>query len=503
MACNSTYCVSNTGIVGADDNYITGGTYNGYSYWTGQTSGWTIYHTTGATSEWCLSNTLGGTCYLTGKYPSTSVCPDLSTSYVFSGICLTPTPTPTQNCDVLDFTAIFDCEFIPTPTPTPSASVTPTPTVTPSSTNYCSIIGINASGYTYTPTPTPTPTVTPTMYDENNIWSKLPFNSPLITRNCLIDGFGSYSAITGQIICPGVLKFQDCYNGDFYYCTDVTGTPTGFEFDLYIVLGATVNNNGVTETRCISYLGMDYDHGNINTINITTGPYGFSYEDGACIYCQSAIVPTPTPTQTSTPTQTPTMTRTPTRTPTGTPGASPSHTPTQTPTHTPTMTMTMTPSTTQLNCSLCNPSFPNQLPSVYAYLTKDINVIPPAGYGIYIYFKKSSEPISCYSTLGGSLLFGTPLFGHYTTSSEITPHFINSLCSGETYNFYITEQGATYVRQSITFGVGQGTVVPGQAVNATYTGYCGPTNPATITITNNLPLYFNIHINGTNWSYCP
>ena len=176
MPCSSTYCISNTGLVGADDNYITGGTYNGDTYWTGQTSGWTIYYYTGVTSYWCLSDTLGGTCYLTGKYPCVSSCPDLSNIYVFSGICLTPTPTPTQNCDVLDFTALFDCNFIPTPTQTPSASFTPTPTITPSSTNFCSIIGIDASGYTYTSTPTPTPTVTPTQYDENTL-KRRPFYS--------------------------------------------------------------------------------------------------------------------------------------------------------------------------------------------------------------------------------------------------------------------------------------------------------------------------------------
>lgn len=479
MACNSTYCVSNTGIVGADDNYITGGTYNGYSYWTGQTSGWTIYHTTGATSEWCLSNTLGGTCYLTGKYPSTSVCPDLSTSYVFSGICLTPTPTPTQNCDVLDFTAIFDCEFIPTPTPTPSSSVTPTPTVTPSSTNYCSIIGINASGYTYTPTPTPTPTVTPTMYDENNIWSKLPFNSPLITRNCLIDGFGSYSAITGQIICPGVLKFQDCYNGDFYYCTDVTGTPTGFEFDLYMVLGATVNNNGVTETRCISYLGMDYDHGNINTINITTGPYGFSYEDGACIYCQSAIVPTPTPTHTSTPTQTPTMTRTPTLTPTGTPGASPTPTPSHTPTHTPTMTMTMTPSSTRLNC--CTNKYQTQV-----YFRRQLDTPPPPLSTHIMHYKLASDPNGCWQTVSPQNAGAYP---SYIQQFE-------NMCLGENL-VYFTDltTGA-----NILFGVSpNGTTPP-----TDFTTYCGIGNPAHIIVTTNTfqEFYFNLSNNSSGYISC-
>jgi hypothetical protein len=29
MPCISTYCISNTGLVGVYDNYITGGTYNG------------------------------------------------------------------------------------------------------------------------------------------------------------------------------------------------------------------------------------------------------------------------------------------------------------------------------------------------------------------------------------------------------------------------------------------------------------------------------------------
>jgi hypothetical protein len=473
MACNSTYCVNNTGIVGADDNYITGGTYNGYTYWTGQTSGWTIYHTTGATSEWCLSNTLGGTCYLTGKYPSTSICPDLSTTYVFSGICLTPTPTPTQNCDVLDFTAIFDCEFIPTPTPTPSTSVTPTPTVTPSSTNYCSIIGIDASGYTYTPTPTPTPTVTPT----NN---PLPFYSKLIPRNCPLYGFIEYSPIMGEINCPGVLKFQDCYNGDFYYCNNVTGVPTGFEFELYLILGASVNNNGITETRCIFYLGMDYDHGNINTINITTGAYGFSYEDGACIYCQSAIVPTPTPTHTPTMTITPTMTRTPTHTPTGTPGASPSHTPTQTPTHTP------TPTSTDPHINICNPT----------------NAVGVNGLGIssikqttqwtrfYLYYKLLGTPNSCWRSTIGII----PGYNIYINDNSGGSQPIGGFPPGMVYEVYCTSTLTGGPGTYLDFNVGYG---------GTFTGKCGPSNPAQITIPLNygsgtVPwAYINLNTNPT------
>ena len=369
--CSLTYCIKNTGLVGADDNYITGGTYNGYTYWTGQTSGWTIYHTTGTTNYWCLSNTLGGTCYLTGKSPCTSSCPDLSSIYVFNGTCPTPTPTPTKNCEVFDFTAIFNCDFIPTPTPTPSASLTPTPTVTPSSTNFCSIIGISASGYTYTSTPTPTPTVTPTMYDENTL-KKLPFYSPLISRNCPVFGFANFSAITGQIICPGALKFQDCYDTDqFYYTNDVTGLLPGIYLEQYAIYSAIVNNNGVISTRCISYYGYDYDHGNINTIHITnSNSYGLSIQ-GACILCQSAIVPTSTPTQTATMTKTPTLTPTPTvtttttttptytptQTPTRTIGATPSMTPTQTTTPTVTTTPTKTPTLTPTSSNTNLPCF--------------------------------------------------------------------------------------------------------------------------------------------------
>ena len=344
MPCNSTYCISNTGLIGADDNYITGGTYNGDTYWTGQTSGWTIYYSTGTTNQWCLSDTLGGTCYLAGKSPCTSSCPDLSSAYVFSGICLTPTPTPTQNCSVLDFNAIFNCDFIPTPTPTISSSVTPTPTLTPSSTNFCSIIGIDASGYTYTSTPTPTPTVTPTMYNNASNFSRLPFYSPLIERNCPVFGFAVYSAITGQIICPGVLKFQDCYNGDFYYTSSVIGVPTSYNFELYSIYGATVNNNGVVSTRCISYMGIDYDNGNINIIEKTSGPYGYSFS-GDCIYCQSAIVPTPTQTTTHTPT--PSITATLTKTPTVTPSITPTKSVTPTVTKTPTVTPSITPTLTK------------------------------------------------------------------------------------------------------------------------------------------------------------
>jgi len=352
MPCSSTYCISNTGLVGADDNYITGGTYNGNTYWTGQTSGWTIYYYTGVTSYWCLSDSLGGSCYLTGKYPCVSSCPDLSNIYVFSGVCITPTPTPTKNCDVLDFTAIFDCEFIPTPTQTPTATVTPTMTMTPSSTNFCSIIGIDAIGYAYTPTPTPTPSITPTEYDENTLQRRL-FYSNEIVRDCPINNSVSFSAITGQIICPGVMKWQDCYNtSKFYYSDSIQGLPLGISLTDYIIFGAIVDGT----FKCISYFGMDYDKLSENTITYSLGPYGSSIS-GDCINCQ--IVPTPTPT------------KTPTQTPTKTPGVSPSKTPTSTPTQTPTKTPTKTPGASPTPTQTPSPTTPS-LDIQCSFQTRDI-----------------------------------------------------------------------------------------------------------------------------------
>jgi hypothetical protein len=456
MPCSSTYCISNTGLVGADDNYISGGTYNGDTYWTGQTSGWTIYYYTGVTSYWCLSDTLGGPCYLTGKYPCTSTCPDLSNIYVFSGACPTPTPTPTQNCDVLDFTAIFDCEFIPTPTQTPTATVTPTITMTPSSTNFCSIIGIDASGYTYTPTPTPTPTVTPTQFDSNS-FSRRPFYSEDIVRDCDGSGFAVFSAITGQIICPGAMKWQDCYNGSYYYSNSFTGLPTGIELENFIVFGAVIDG----QNKCISYVGMDYNHGNENTIQITSGPYGLS-SLGDCIYCQIDTTPTPTPTPTVTPTPTPTVTTTPTMTPTSTPGISP----------TPTMTNTPTPSSSGL------PPFECCTVSVLplAFLRRQFST-PPAVV-VEGHYRLVDEPDSCLKT--------------FSNNTGALPSFIAmrvSSCVGLVQIYFTIKSTG----EPIKFGIGNPAI--------SFDTYCGSSNPAIINVTSSSDnFYFNFK-SGTNSGY--
>jgi hypothetical protein len=449
MSCNSTYCINNTGLVGADDNYITGGTYNGRSYWTGQTNSWKIYYYTGTTNYWCLSDTLGGSCYLTGKYPCVSTCPDLSSIYVFSGTCPTPTPTPTKNCDVLDFTAIFNCDFIPTPTPTPSASFTPTPTVTPSSTNPCSIIGIDASGYTYTPTPTPTPTVTPTMYDDSNLRSRLPFYSRLIPRDCPLTGFMEYTPIIGQIICPGSLKFQDCYNSSTFYYTLKFDLPSSTVLEKFAVYGVTIEG----QKKCVAYLGTTDDSPQ-NVLTYESGSYGYVYEDGACIDCQIQLTPTPTPTMTPTPTVTPTKTVTPTPTRTVTP------TPTKTVTPTPTRTIGSTP-----------PVTPTPTITPTSTITPTPTITPTNGISI-----PTCSVLINYSSLLYAYYPSTntnTFLGNYTNSNDIahtlTKMWMYNLNIITEYNITLSPWSATFSRTitlptSFSIGAGLGAISDTQLI---------------------------------------
>ena len=336
MPCSSTYCINNTGLVGADDTYITGGTYNGFTYWSGQTNGWVIFYSTGTTSQWCLSNTFSGTCSLAGKTPCFSSCPDLSTAYVYSGVCPTPTPTPTNNCSVLDFNAVFDCEFIPTPTITPTSTITPTPTITPTATNPCSIIGIDAIAYR-------TPQTLPLMSMSEN-YEPLQMFEPLTILNCGVSGDVTFNLINDDIICTSILTFQNCFDNELFYCSNVSLLP-GQSLELFQVYGTLVDN----ESKCITYIGNSNNNVDINTNEIIIETISFgNVNNGKCIECDNYIPPTPTPTPTQTPTNTPTPTYTPTKTPT--PTVTPTNTPTSsipsTPTPTPTLTNTPTVSPT-------------------------------------------------------------------------------------------------------------------------------------------------------------
>jgi hypothetical protein len=289
--CDTNYCITGTGTE-FDGNYEYGGQFSGNSYWTGDTTPPYFIYNNG--DEWCLSTSLGGPCSMVGAYPCISTCPDICEHYLVEGICPTPTPTPTINCDVLDFQALFDCEFTPTPSITPTNTQTPTVTPTPTSTEPCGYIDISASISGYTPTPTPTPTKTPTP-------------SPEVIRPFTFSGDVTFSTINVNIKCPNSLKFQDCYNGALYYTIDSVSVPSSQSLEQYMIFKSTVDN----EERCISYLGIDNNVIGVNKITLIEGPLGFS-NLGECVNCVLPQTPTPTPTSTNTPTPTPTLTPTPT-----------------------------------------------------------------------------------------------------------------------------------------------------------------------------------------------
>jgi hypothetical protein len=319
MSCPSEYCINNTNNPEYNDNFTSNGDYDGYPSWIGLTNEYYIYFNT-TNSQWCLSSSLGGSCLLSGKSPCTSECPDLNNTYLNSGVCLTPTPTPTNNCDVLTFESFFDCDFQSTPTPTPTPTITPTITPTPSSTNYCSIVEVVASINSFTSTPTPTPTITPT-------------SSGTIERPCHFYGDVTFNTVDEMINCPISKQFQDCFNGTMYYTINNITNPSGGEITEFMVFRASVDGTN----KCISYVGTTTQISGVNNITLSSGPYGFSNLNG-CSSCTPN--PSPTPTNTQTPTNTPTNTQT--QTPTNT--QTPTQTQTQTPTNTP--TPTQTPSST-------------------------------------------------------------------------------------------------------------------------------------------------------------
>jgi uncharacterized protein (TIGR02145 family) len=273
MSCPTEYCISNTNHPEYNDNFTSNGDYDGYPSWLGLTNGYYIYFNT-TNTQWCLSSSLGGPCLLSGKSPCTSECPDLNNTYLNSGICLTPTPTPTNNCDILTFDSFFDCEFNPTPTPTQTPTNTPTQTITPSSTNYCSIVDVVATITSYSPTPTPTPTMTPS-------------SSGTIDRPCHFYGDATFNTVDEMINCPISKQFQDCYNGTMYYTTNNTTNPSGGDITQYMVFNALVDGL----SKCISYVGTATQIIGVNNITLTSGPHGYA-NLGGCISCNP--IPTST-----------------------------------------------------------------------------------------------------------------------------------------------------------------------------------------------------------------
>ena len=322
------FYTSVSGYTAYTGNYTTAGTYNGYDYFTGDsvTTGY-IYYTA---NTWCLSTSLGGPCLIMGSSPCYSPCPDFNSSVFSTGICPSPTPSPT-GCTDFDFTAYFDCDYIP-PVPSPSPLdcsgttfevtqvITVTPTPTPS-TCYPDGILFSISAVT---DPSSTPTTTPT---------------PTPTNRVDVAGAVTFEVFDEFLNCLDTHVLLDCNTGEYYYTNDDLKY-----LDVPIATGITISASVNGIVRCVTYVGDERVSSNANVNNI----YGLY---GNCESCPTTVTNTPTPSVTLTPTLTPSTTVTPTITPTITPtstvtptiGASPTPTGTVTPTVTQTPRPTNTP----------------------------------------------------------------------------------------------------------------------------------------------------------------
>ena len=267
----TSYCIYGTNTI-YDDNYNSSGEWNGRAYWLGENNGYVIYYSS-ADTQWCLSTVLDGSCFLFGKSPCVSECPDICENYLSEAPCPSPTPSPTSNpCLTFDFAAVLDCEFIPTSTPTPTPSVTPTMTPTPSTSPLCSVIGVNSSITGITPTATATPTPTPS-------------SSPSVTRPCNFSGDVTFNVIDTVIGCPVSKVFMNCLNGDLYYTMDNIETPSGDTLTLNMVFNGSANGGQI----CMRYMGIDETKSGVDVINLISGPLGTD-----CSSCESTTTTTST-----------------------------------------------------------------------------------------------------------------------------------------------------------------------------------------------------------------
>jgi hypothetical protein len=226
---------------------------------------------------------------LAGKSPcSGEINPDLYNGIVFSGACPTPTPSP-ASCDIIDFSAYFNCELsastTPTPTITPTPTMTPTMTITPSSTGGLAInVGMSAYTYTY---PSYTPSMTPSITPTNNI---------------IISGDVTYNVLSNTFSFDGTRVLTECSTGIEYYAYQsliFSNVP--------VVIGESIRAVVNGEQRCFEYTSNSTA---INSPNIYLDEILAVSAD--CSTCLITPTPTPTATITPTPTVTPTITLTPT-----------------------------------------------------------------------------------------------------------------------------------------------------------------------------------------------
>jgi hypothetical protein len=236
------FCLTNeyTLLDGFAGNYKSGGTYNSKIYYTGDTSGFVYYNN----SEWCLSNSLGGNCIINGKSPCFSITPDFNSLIIYSGYCVTPTPTPSV-INSINFDASFTCEVDISPTPSITRTITPSASlsVTPStSIVYNGNINLLLSGYTpnLTVTPTRTPSITPT--EPIQILGAVTFN--MLENRFARNG--------------GVKVLKNCNSGVYYYVSQdliYNGQP--------ILTGKVLKLNVQGNVICVNYI-RDNDNSSTN-----------------------------------------------------------------------------------------------------------------------------------------------------------------------------------------------------------------------------------------------
>jgi hypothetical protein len=211
--------------------------HNSRLYYTGNgiTTGY-IYHNG---IQWCLSDGLDNPCILGGAIPCYSSCPDLASNVFSNGAC--PQVPVQPNCDIIDFMAYFDCDYVPPPIPNiidcddvgfEYTTFTLTPTPTPS---FLCLNGIDFSLSSYTPSNmvTPTPTPTPTI------------------RNNQIGGAVTYEMMDKTFACVSV-KVLLTKDGNELYSTDEL-IFNGNVITLGTSFVANINGN----LTCVTYVRND------------------------------------------------------------------------------------------------------------------------------------------------------------------------------------------------------------------------------------------------------
>lgn len=263
-----------------DGQYTTdGGTYDGFSLYSGDSVPFFIYYSL-SQDRWCLSASLGGTCEQFGPIGIGSTTPDFDESFFIDGDCTTTTTT--SPCDVFDFNAIFDCIVPATTTTTTIPPTTTTTTTIPF--NPCSGVSVNASITAYTTTTTTIPVTTTTTTE--------------IDRPCNFDGVVTFNTFDEYVSCGNSKKFRDCLTGFEYFVNDSIFNESGDTLIQNWVYKATVN--GVSS--CITFMGL-VDTISGNDLIVIDETIGSEFE-GGCLFCFPDIPIPPTTTTTSTTTTT-------------------------------------------------------------------------------------------------------------------------------------------------------------------------------------------------------